>query len=190
MNFYRIFTKIYERAGKEMCWNCQNFIKKGAKILDMGCGSGIVGKSFQDFFQAVLVGVDIKDQRIAKIPFHIIDGKTVPFKDDFFDIVLINYVLHHSKDPIPLLKEAKRVTSDKIIVFEDLSEGVLTNLICQVHSISYNYFFQKNNQRGKFLNDENWKKIFTDLGLRLISEKRVSSIFNPVKKKLFVLEKI
>jgi hypothetical protein len=28
------------------------------------------------------------------------------------------------------------------------------------------------------------------LGLKLIFEKKVSSIFNPVKKKLFVLEKV
>lgn len=177
-------------AAKRMCQHCQGFIKKGAKILDLGCGSGIVGKTFQDFFQAELIGVDIKDQRVVKIPFQIIDGRTLPFKNDFFEIVLINYVLHHTKDPDLLLKEAKRVVNDKIIIFEDLPENFLASLICQIHGLSYNYFFQKNNEKGNFLDSENWKEIFNNSGLKLIFEKRVSSILNPVKKKMFVLEKI
>ena len=62
-----------------MCRQCENFIERKAKILDLGCGSGIVGKTFQDFFQAELTGVDIKDQRAVKIPFQIVDGKNLPF---------------------------------------------------------------------------------------------------------------
>ena len=189
MSFYWIFARFYEKAGRNMCRNCESFIKKGAKILDLGCGSGIAGKTFKDFFQAELTGVDIKDKRVTEIPFQIIDGENIPFKDNFFDAVLINYVLHHSKDSTLLLKEAKRVTNGKIIIFEDLSEGLLSKLICWLHGISYNYFFQKNKEKGKFLDDENWKKVFNDLQLRLIFEKRVSYALNPVKKKLFILEK-
>ena len=205
MKFYRIFVRFYERAGEKMCRLCENFIEKGAKILDLGCGSGIVGKTFQDFFQAELVGVDVKDQRVAKIPFQHIDGKNLPFPDNSFDAVLINYVLHHAKEPIALLREVKRTTSEKIItpegrytnsrggiiiIFEDLPQGLFTNLICKIHGLSYDYFFQKDKQKGKFLDNESWKKIFSDLELKLIFEKRVSNIFNPLKKKLFVLEKI
>ena len=116
--------------------------------------------------------------------------KTFPFLDNSFDVILINYVLHHAEEPEVLLREAKRVTNNKIIIFEDLPEGFFTDLICQIHGLSYKYFFQKDNQKGKFLSDENWKKMFADLKLKLIFEKRVSHILNPIRKKMFVLEKI
>jgi len=109
--------------------------------LDLGCGSGVVGKTFQEFFQANLLGVDIKDRRINDIPFKLIDGKTLLFPENSFDVTLINYVLHHSRDPIALLKEAKRVTKDKIIIFEDLNQGFLSKIFCRLHGISYDKLF-------------------------------------------------
>lgn len=191
MIFYRVFAKFFDIASKIMCQECKNFIKKGEKILDLGCGCGIAGKNFRDFFQAEVIGADIKDQRVAKIPFQVMDGKNLPFQDNSFNTVLIAYVLHHAEEPMALLKEAKRVTNNKIIIFEDLSEGFLADMVCRIHGISFNYYFQKNGQKGKFLDEGGWKKIFSALGLRLIFEKRAINIniFNPVKKKLFVLEK-
>ena len=185
MNFYRIFSKIYERAAQKMCLDCQDFIKKDSIILDLGCGAGIIGMTFQDFFQAKLIGADIKDNRIFPIPFKIINGETLPFSENSFDVVLINYVLHHSKNPISLLKEAKRVSS-KIIIYEDLPEGFLSKLICKIHGIFFNKFFKIENQ-AFFKTSKDWREIFEKLGLKTIFEKRVSSILNPVKKKLFVL---
>lgn len=188
--YYQIVRRIYKKAAKKMCLDCQDFLKKGSKILDLGCGSAIAGKEFQSFFEAKLIGVDIKDQRIEKIPFQLFDGKCLPFSENSFDATLINFVLHHTKNPTSLLKEAKRVSKEKIIVFEDLPEGILSKLICKIHGITFNYFFQKNRENSNFKKSEEWKKIFDESGLKLIFEKRVSSVFNPVKKKLFILEKI
>ena len=170
-----------------MCQACRDFIKKDSKILDLGCGSGIVGKTFQEFFQADLFGVDIKDRRLNNIPFGLIDGKNLPFPEKSFDVVLINYVLHHSRDPIALLKEAKRVAKDKIIIFEDLFEGFLPKLICKIHGGSFNKFFG-NPTKTSFKSEEEWKKIFKGLGLNIIFKKRINNF--PVKKELFILEKI
>jgi len=187
--YYRIFSKIYERAAKKMCRECKGFIPKGCRILDLGSGSGIVAKTLANSFESLLVGVDIEDRRIVNIPFKIIDGKNLPFRDNEFDICFISYVLHHADDPEGLLKEAARVTKDKILVYEDLAEGKLSNFICKIHSRSFNYFFQKNDEKGKFLDAKNWKEIFGESGLKLISEKRASFILSPLKKELFVLGK-
>ena len=189
MNFYRIFSKIYELAAQKMCRDCQNFIKKGDRILDLGCGSGIVAKAFQDFFQAKIIGVDVKDNRVVPVDFKVIDGKNLEFPENSFDIVLINYVLHHSKDQISLLKESKRVCKNKIIIYEDLPQGIVSKLLCKIHGISFNKFFKIENP-AFFKTSEEWHTTFENLGLRTIFEKNVSCILNPVKKKLFVLEKI
>ena len=182
--YYRIFSKIYERAAKRMCLACHGFISKGSKILDLGCGSGIVGKTFKDFFQAELIGVDIQDCRVANIPFQVYNGKNLPFSEKTFVVVLINYVLHHSEDPIALLKEAKRVTKDKIIIFEDLSEGFLSKLICKIHGSSFDRFFG-NPTKASFKTESEWEKIFQELGLNIVFKKRVNNF--SAKKELFVL---
>lgn len=189
MNYYRFFYGKYRAAAKRMCKDCEGFIGKKSRILDLGCGSGIVGEQFRDFFRADLVGADVEDLRVAKIPFRIIDGVNLPFSENSFDTILINYVLHHAHDPLALLKEAKRVARGKIIIYEDLPEGFLSKLICSLHGITFNQFFQKKNRKFGFKNDGEWNEAFESLGLKKIFEKKVSSIFHPVKKKLFVVQK-
>lgn len=167
-----------------MCLDCQDFIEKGGKLLDLGCGSGIVAKAFQDFFEAEISGIDIIDIRVEKIPFQIYDGKNIPFPENYFNIVLINYVLHHAKDPVALLKEAKRATRDKIVIYEDLPEGLLSRIICKIHGISFDKIFRNQNS-ASFKSEKEWGKIFKELGLNIIFKKRINNL--PVKKELFVL---
>jgi ubiquinone/menaquinone biosynthesis C-methylase UbiE len=188
MNYYRLFSKVYQRAAQKMCLDCQGFIQKGSKILDLGCGSGIVAKNFEDFFRARVVGVDIRDRRVFPIPFQIINGKNLPFPDNSFDAVLISYVLHHSKDPLSLLKEAKRV-SEKIIIYEDLPpEDFLSNVICKIHDLTFDRFFQHQKVQVSFKSEEEWEKIFNSLNLSIFHKKRIKSLY-PVKKIQFVLRK-
>jgi len=173
-----------------MCLECREFVKRGDKILDLGCGSGIIGKAFQDFFHARVLGVDIQDNRITYIPFQIIDGKNLPFNDKSFDLVLISYVLHHSENPLKLLKEAKRV-GKKIIVYEDLPEGFLSKLRCILHEIIYNLFFQKTDHKFNFKTKKEWKGVFEKLGLKVLFEKTAKNPFDfldPGEKIIFFLE--
>lgn len=187
--YYRIFSKIYEVGAKQMCRDCQGFIDKGSKLLDLGCGSGIAAKEFGKFFGAKIIGVDVKDNRILDIPFKIIDGENLPFYDNSFDVALIAYVLHHTPYSEGLLKEAKRV-SKKIIIFEDLPEGFFSKFRCYLHQIT---FFGGERQKFNFKTKKEWKKLFKELGLKIIAQKRVFTKFDwldPVKRTLFVLEKI
>jgi len=188
MNYYQIFSKIYELGAQHMCQDCRDFIEEGSKILDLGCGSGIAAKEFRDFFNAEVIGVDIKDNRLVDIPFQIIDGKNLPFERNFFDVILINYVLHHCQNPEQLLKEAKRV-GEKIIIFEDLPEGVPSKLRCSLHKIT---FLGGKRRTIKFKTGKEWKNLFERLDLKVIAEENPSSSLDwldPVKRALFVLGK-
>ena len=185
--YYRFFSKIYSFAAKRMCLECSDFIKTNSRILDLGCGSAIIANEFQKFFRAEVVGADVGDHRILPINFHLIDGFSVPFPDKSFDTVLINYVLHHSQNPLALLKEAERVAKDKIIIYEDLPEGFFAKLCCIIHANIFDTFF-KNTAKTSFKTKKGWKEVFRNLGLKLFFEKRVRNF--PNKQQLFVLMRV
>jgi len=79
------------------------------RVLDIGCGL----KPYQSLFVVKeYLGIDIEggghdDQ--AKIVDAYYDGRTVPYPDDSFDIVICTQVLEHADDAEVLTKEAARV---------------------------------------------------------------------------------
>ena len=85
--------------------------KKTPVILDLGCGY----KPFKLLFKnCQYIGVDISLDSFADI---IADNHKLPFKDNCFDAVIVSEVLEHSKNEYKLIKELKRVTKNKGLVF-------------------------------------------------------------------------
>lgn len=99
--------------------------KRHKRILDVGCGTGetlsFLGKLFP---KAKLYGIDSSQKAInfSKSRGHkeIIKANAIklPFKDNFFDAVLILDVLEHIKDDQRAINEAKKVLKKdgKIII--------------------------------------------------------------------------
>ncbi len=170
-----------------MCRICSPFIKKGDRVLDLGCGSAIISQTLKDYFQADVIGADVVDRRIFPIPFKMTNGKTLPFSDKEFDEVLIAYVLHHAEDPEALLKEAVRVAKGKIIIFEDLPEGILSSIFCRIHGFSFDNFFG-NKSHTSFKKRVEWEGLFRKLSLEIIAQGKASSFYDPVEKRVFVLK--
>ena len=186
---YRLFRNQYEKAGREMCKDCLNYIKEDSNLLDLGCGSGIIGKEFGRFFNSEILGLDIIDNRVIEIPFRRYDGSNLSFlKDDSYDAVLINFVLHHCQNPIELLKEAKRVTKDIIVIYENIPEGLMSKMFCYFHGVSFACFFQKNENKGKFLKRKEWEEEFEKMGLKVLYSKKVSGL-KMMKEHLYILKK-
>lgn len=186
MNF---FSKIKLKSAKKMCQMTEPFIKRGSKILDLGCGSGIITKVFQEYFRAEILGVDIQDKRKFKIPFQLIDGKNLPFKKNSFDIVLINFVLHHTECPVKLISQSKEIAK-RIIIFEDLPEGILSKIFCFFHGLFFNLFLQSKFQKLNFKKEKEWVETFEKIGLKILFKKQFKDPkLYPVKKILFVLER-
>ena len=92
---------------------------KGLKVLDIGCGNGYVLFQYARHGAAV-TGVDLtrtavelsrKRFALAGMPgeFLEVDGNSLPFPDECFDIVCSMGVLHHVADPRPMVEEMFRV---------------------------------------------------------------------------------
>lgn len=186
-------SRLYsDRSAERVCRDCKPFVDAGSAILDFGCGRGDITYALRKHFNAEVTGVDIQDARlIHDFPFYLTDGKRLPFKDKSFEVVLMRYVLHHSPDPVLLLREADRVSRKKIIIYEDLPEGFFSRIFCRLHGMSFNFLLQPKGKSFSFYDAPGWQRIFKELGLRTVYRKKFFSEAGPlypIEKIFFVLE--
>lgn len=100
---------------------------KGLKILDLGCGSGYLCKSFIDQGAALAVGMDVelpeknKDKADSGLHFVLADLNAENWADqlkdelgpDAFDLVLGFDIIEHLKSPVGFLENIKTLSHAK-----------------------------------------------------------------------------
>ncbi len=105
--------------------------RKGIKILDAGCGSGLVGEELSKEGYSIIHGADIAAKLMNSIPagiyqeLHNIDlNKPINFTDDFFDAVLCvgTFTFGHVK--ARALSEFTRIVKSGGIIGFTINEGV------------------------------------------------------------------
>ena len=91
----------------------------GHKILDVGCGRGLLARRLSELFGAV-VGCDIvldpalvSSERLRFVPGSVED---LPFADDEFDTVVCTHTLEHVQRIDRALSELRRVAKRRLIV--------------------------------------------------------------------------
>ncbi len=104
---------------------------EGRRILDIGCGPGVLAKSLAAQGAAV-TGIDpgeaairAASDRVPAARFEQGSAEALPFPDASFDGAVILNALHHVPNPRAALDEAARVVGPgkPIVVVEPLAEG-------------------------------------------------------------------
>ncbi len=126
--FYtKFFNPVYKKSlAREIAALCPT----GATVLDYGCDDGSTAQLILKHNPTLkIVGVDIQAHRAPQIPIKIFDGKTIPYPDNSFDVVIALDVLHHTTDIASHLQELKRVTKKQLIIKDHLSTSPLAKLM-------------------------------------------------------------
>jgi len=99
----------------------------GAKsLLDVGCGDGSLAKKIAENLPGSRVeGVDVLPRETTQIPVAMFDGKRLPCEDQSVDAILCVDVLHHTEDPLVLLREFHRVARQFIVIKDHFKDGPL-----------------------------------------------------------------
>lgn len=130
-NFFNKYKLIFDKTYKKGIANLISpLCADNFHILDVGCDDGALSQMLiKKNHSLTIKGIDIQDDRLAKIPRKIYDGKKIPYKDKQFDITMAVDVLHHTRDIGSLLKEMKRVTKKYIIIKDQVSKDPLSFLV-------------------------------------------------------------
>jgi SAM-dependent methyltransferase len=148
---------------------CSRLIPLNSKVLDVGCGDGRLARLIAEKRPDISIrGIDVLQRNDAVIPIDTFDGKSIPYGEDSFDVVMFVDVLHHASQPMTLLREAVRVARHAIVIKDHLAEGSLAHLTLRVmdwvgnarHGVALLY---------DYWSLAKWHRVFDKLGLRINS---------------------
>lgn len=103
--------RVYERLAEALLAPEPGL--EGARVLDVGAGTGVAGRVARRHGAALVVALDIAGgmlgQRDAGTPAVVGDAQRLPFGAGCFDLVVAAFSLGHLPDPAAAVVEARRV---------------------------------------------------------------------------------
>lgn len=122
----RLHRPVYESRLRALVAAIAPRLPASARVLDVGCGGGLLGRALMDARPGVCVeGLERFPRPNPAIPVTPYDGRTMPFSDRAYDAVIVADVLHHEEDPHRLLSECVRVSRGLVIIKDHCIRGPL-----------------------------------------------------------------
>ena len=120
---------VFARRVRTLAGCFAQLAPSGASVLDVGCGDGLISSQLQSLRPDLRIrGIDVLPRQRTHIPVEMFDGARIPFEDNSFDVVLFSDVLHHTDGPTVLLREARRVAKDAVLIKDHNREGFAAGL--------------------------------------------------------------
>ena len=168
-------------------------LRKPLNVLDLGCGEGYVGEQIQERLNAQVALADIVDLNKTSLEHTVCASGSLPWKSDTFDVVVLYFVLHHCQDPIAVLREARRVSRQRIMVVESVYKGdlglrLLTALDIAANRMRNWHVMAAQEEHLSFKTAKMWREIFTEHGLEIQAEFSRGKMID--RKQVFILDKV
>jgi SAM-dependent methyltransferase len=117
---------IEHRRARALSNRLADIIPDRFAVLDVGCGDGLIGRLIGEKRTDIqLRGLDVLVRERTYIPVERFNGEVIPYEDASFDGVMFIDVLHHTQDPMVLLREATRVARKAVVIKDHTLEGLL-----------------------------------------------------------------
>ncbi|HEV2730640.1 MAG TPA: methyltransferase domain-containing protein [Terriglobales bacterium] len=156
---------VFGRRVRVLARHLSALIPARARVLDVGCGDGMIDRVIMEQRPDVSIeGIDPLVRPHTHIPVRSFDGERISHSDSSFNVVMFVDVLHHTVNPLVLLKEAVRVGST-ILIKDHFRNGLLAGTTLRLmdwvgnahHRVALPY---------NYLSKAEWGAAFDHLGLR------------------------
>jgi SAM-dependent methyltransferase len=104
---------------------CRRAALEPRSVVDIGCGEGaLLAELSRRGIGAVLDGFELSPTAVElarrrALPrgrrIEVYDGRHVPAEDGAYDLAVLSHVVEHVADPLPLLREARRVATHVLV---------------------------------------------------------------------------
>lgn len=169
-------SQVHSRRVAVLTRHIADLVPRNASVVDIGAGDGLLAREVLSIRPDLRwTAVDTLARPTAHIPVQIFDGTTLPFPDKSFDVALFVDVLHHTDDPMVMLREAVRVAR-AVVIKDHLREGFLAGPTLRFMdwvgnsawgvSLPYNYW-----------SENQWKSAARDLSLTSRTEIRSLQLY-------------
>ncbi|MCM8775602.1 MAG: methyltransferase domain-containing protein [Candidatus Omnitrophica bacterium] len=159
-----------DRRAEKFVQLFENHIPAASEILDIGGGWGFYEEPLRLRGHKVTV-LDVVKPGFQKAPVVVYENGRFPFKDKSFDVSLLITVLHHTRAPDAIIREAHRVTRYCVIVVEDLYHHTAGRWWTVLRDCIYNLEFF--GHPCNFKKKGEWKALFKRLGFSLAEAKEI-----------------
>jgi len=117
-------SQVHQRRVRILARHLSELIPASVSILDVGSGDGLLAsRVLAHRSDLKWMAIDPLARSLTHVPVQLLTGNRLPFEDKEFDLVLFVDVLHHTEDPMVLLREAVRVARAGIVIKDHFREG-------------------------------------------------------------------
>ncbi len=143
-------------------------VEPGGRILDFGTATGCMTKVLREQYKYRVYPLDVIDQTLVDIEPKLYKCDEadceIPYGNNYFNCGIAMGVLHHTHDPVELLRELQR-TCKMIILCEDIYDTEFARYKTYVMDSIVNFEFNGHPHNNR--SDSEWRDIFDSLGLEL-----------------------
>ena len=161
-------------------------IPTGSKVLEVGCGSGIIANLLSIWKKCRVYCVDketkmsgIAKNKCVEILTLDIETTELPYEKEYFDVIILGNVLEHMKEPSMVLTSLKKYLSGEGVLIYSVPNIVNWHSRMTIFFGRFEYadsgVFDKTHLR--FYNLNSAKKLAQDAGYRITSLDVTPSIY-------------
>ena len=170
-----IYARETRLRAEALARTLADLVPRGAVVLDLGAGEGALLSLLRERRAIRGIGLDIVPRAIGGIEVLGYSGGVIPLPERSVEISLAVSTLHHCEDPVGALRELRRVTSGRALVFEDSSENLYDwLLLCAAHVYAELLVGVPWSARA-FRSSEGWARCLAEAGWRVVERRAVDN---------------
>ena len=176
---------VFPRRARVLSTLLAELIPAGATVLDVGCGSGLIGHLVEQIKPTISIqGLEVMPRPSCLIECARFDGTTIPMPDSSVDVCMFVDVLHHTLNIEPLLQEARRVARHHVLIKDHVCENTFDHALLtfmdwvgnRALSVRLPYNYQSKAE---------WYRSFSRCRLPVIAWNQSLPLYPPPLSKLF-----